>query len=53
MPSALWQVEDGLRILDHVHAQGGGSTQPVEELTRRPAAALQLDVARQQALGER
>ncbi|KVM33888.1 hypothetical protein WJ53_35285 [Burkholderia ubonensis] len=46
------QVQDQLRVLDHVETHDGGCAESVEQLTQRTAMPRQLDVSRQQALGE-
>ncbi|KWK67009.1 hypothetical protein WM16_27265 [Burkholderia ubonensis] len=46
------QVQDQLRVLDHVETHDGGCAESVEQLARRTAMPRQLDVSRQQALGE-
>ncbi|KVG75096.1 hypothetical protein WJ55_10270 [Burkholderia ubonensis] len=46
------QVQDQLRVLDHVETHDGGCAESVEQLTQWTAMPRQLDVSRQQALGE-
>ncbi|KVX95736.1 hypothetical protein WL08_20635 [Burkholderia ubonensis] len=46
------QVQDQLRVLDRVETHDGGCAESVEQLAQRTAMPRQLDVSRQQALGE-
>jgi len=47
------QVQDQLRVFYHIETHDGGCAEPVEQLAQRAAVPHQLDIARQQALGER
>jgi hypothetical protein len=47
------QIQNHLRVLDHVEANDCGDAQSIEKLAQRAATAHQLYVPRENALSER